>query len=122
MKYVDESIEEATLGRKNQNNNSNNISAINLSHITINSEPIIDNHVKIEAYVDSLTENDRSRRDLSLVMNDQDKDLTNSKLTDLDSVTLKWNPLLDNEVVLKIYVDETSGGKTILRFNATLER
>ena len=37
--------------------------------------------ISTEAYVDSVSGNERSRRDMSRVFNDQDSQLNNSKLT-----------------------------------------
>ena len=50
------------------------------------------------SYVDSLHESSRNRRNLSSVLNDQDNDFHNNKLTELDSVTVNRNPSSDNEV------------------------
>ena len=46
---------------------------------TLNSEPIDDNHVATKSYVDSLSENDRDRSDLSTVFNDQDNEFDKNK-------------------------------------------
>ena len=72
-------------------------------------------------FVDSLHEINRNRRDLSSVFNDQDNEFDNNILTKLDSVTVKRNPNLDNEVANKKYVDDSIGEGTIVRFNQTLE-
>ena len=43
----------------------------------------------------------KDKRDLSLVMNDQDNDFIHDKLTNLDSIMLNRNPLLHEEAVNK---------------------
>ena len=60
--------------------------------IALNLEPFDDNPVATKSYVDSLCENDRKKRDMSTVFNDQDNDFNYSKLTNLDSITLNRNP------------------------------
>ena len=52
-------------------------------------------------YFDSLSKNDRSRRGMFLVFKDQDNDFTSNKLTFADSVTVKRNPLIDEELLKK---------------------
>ena len=59
-------------------NDYNNHCLINISHILLISEPTNNNHAVTKAYVDSLSENDRNRRDLSKVHNDQDNELENN--------------------------------------------
>ena len=44
-----------------------------------------------------------------------------NKVTNLDSVTVKRNPISDNELSCKNFVDDPIGGSTIVRFNQTLE-
>ena len=84
--------------RNNKNNDLNNHSLSNISHITINYEPIDDNHIVHKAYVDSLSENERSRRDLSRVFNDQDNEFDNNRPKNLDSITVNRNPTLDDKL------------------------
>ena len=74
-----------------------------------------------KSYVDSLHESSRNRRDLSSVFNDQDNEFDNNKLTNLDSVTVNRNPISDNELSNKKYVDESIGEGTIVGFNQTLQ-
>ena len=50
------------------------------------------------AYVDALIENDWIRRDNSTVIKDQDNDIKNNKWTNLSSVTVKGNPLMNERV------------------------
>ena len=44
-----------------------------------------------KAYVDSLSENNSNRRDLSTVYNDEDDDLDNFEITTLESSTVSRN-------------------------------
>ena len=55
------------------------------------------------------------------MFSDQDNDFNNSKLPNLDSVTVNRNPHLDNELSNKKFVDDSIGEGTIARFNQTLE-
>ena len=71
--------------------------------------------------VDSLHESSKNRRDLTSVFNDPDNESDNTKLTNLDSVTVNTNPSSDNEVSNKKYVDDSMGEGTIVRFNQTLQ-
>ena len=57
-------------------------------------------------YVNGLQESSRNERDLSSVLNDQDKEFDNNKLTNLDSITVNRNPNLDNELANKKYIDD----------------
>ena len=74
-----------------------------------------------KSYVDSLHESSRNTQDFSSVLNEQDNEIDNNKVTNLDSVTVNRNPTSDNEVSNKIYVNDSIGEGTILRFNQTLE-
>ena len=90
-----------------------------------------DNEVITKAYVDQFhEENERSRRDVGLdfyneasdlVKNNQDNDLNDNKLTNLNSITVNRDPVSDNEVSNKKYVDNELDKNTILRFNKTLQ-
>ena len=77
--------------------------------------------IPTKAYVASLSDNDRNRRHSSTVFNDQENEFHNNKLTDLDSITIDRNPLLDDEVSNKKYVDDELDKFTTLRFNQTLQ-
>ena len=72
-------------------------------------------------YVDSLHQSSRNRRDLSSVFNDQDKELDNNKLTKLDGVTVNRDPISDNDLSTKKYIDNNLEKITILGFNQTLQ-
>ena len=84
-----------------------------------------------KAYIDSLhEENERSRRDLGidfydessdLVKNNQDNDLNDNKLTNSDSIQVNRNPISDNELTNKKYIDDELDKNTIVRFNQTLQ-
>ena len=91
----------------------------NASKITPNSEPTNDNLVVTKNYADSLSENNRIRRDLSTMFNDPHKDFDTYILTNLDSFTVKRNPSSDNELSNKTYVDDESDKTTTMRFNQT---
>ena len=74
-----------------------------------------------KSYVESLHESSRESRDLSSVINDQDIEFDNNKITNLDSVTNRRSPSSDNEVSNKKYVDDELNKKIIVRFNQTLQ-
>ena len=74
-----------------------------------------------KAYIDSLREHSRNRRDLSTVFYDQDNEFQNNKLTILGSFTVNRNPIMDNEVSNEKYIDDGLYKNTILCFNETLE-
>ena len=52
-------------------------------------------------YVDCLSENNRNRRDIPTVINDQDNEFDNNKLTNLDGITVNRNPTVDNKLANK---------------------
>ena len=87
----------------------------------MNSEPTDDNHAIIKNYVDSSFENNRSRRDLWTVFEDQGHEFDKNEVTNLDSLTFDRNPLLDEKASSKIYNNDELDKKTILKFNQTLE-
>ena len=76
--------------------------------ITLNKQAENDNEVNTKAYVDQFhNDNERNRRDLglsfyneevNLVENNQDNDFNDSKLTNIDSITVNRNPTSDDEV------------------------
>ena len=63
------------------------------------SKPIIELPTRV--YVNSLQQNNRNRRLLSLVVNDEDKEIDENKLTKLDSLTVNNNPDSDEELANK---------------------
>ena len=71
--------------------------------------------------VDSLHENSRISRDESSSLNDQNNEIDTNKLTYLDSVTVNWEPISDNELSTKKDIIDSIGECTLLIFNQTLE-
>ena len=128
---VDNSIDEPSVIRNTQDNNFNNCDLTNINSNTLNKRAENDNEVKTEAYVDQFhRENERSRRDLGLdfydessdiVKNKQNNDPIDKKLTNSGSITVNRNPILDEEVSNKKYIDDQLDKKAIFRFNQTLE-
>ena len=129
--YVDNTVDESSLVRNNQDNDFNNNNLTNIYSITLNTQAVNDNEVITKAYVDQFhQENERSRRDLGidfynesndLVRNNQDNNLNDRKLTNIDSITVNRNPTSDNELSNKKYIDDELDKNTIVRFNQTLE-
>ena len=125
--YVDNTINESTLVRNNQNNDFNNNNLTNINSITLNTQAVDDNQVITRAYVDQFhQENERSRRDLGidfynesseLVKNNQDNNLNDNKLTNITSITIKNNPTDDNHVSNKKYIDDQLDKDTLVRLN-----
>ena len=65
--YVDNSIDEPTIVRNNQDNDFNNYNLTNINSITLNTQAVNDNQVITKNHVDQFhQENERSRRDLGL--------------------------------------------------------
>ena len=128
--YINNTIDEVSLVRNNQDNDFNNNNLTNINSITLNKQAVNDNEVITKAYVDQFhQENERSRRDLGinfynessdLVKNNQDNDFNDNKLINLDSITINRNPTLDNEVSNKKYIDGELDKNTIVRFSQTL--
>ena len=65
--------------------------------------------IPTKSFVDSLHEINRIRRDLSSVLNDQDNEFDNKKLTNLDSAAVKRDLSSDNEWANKKYVHDLVG-------------
>ena len=129
--YVDNSIDETSVVRNNRDTEFRKHNLTNINCITLNTQAVNDNHAFTKSYVDQFhQENERSRRDLGidfynessdLVINDQDNDFNDNKLTNLDSITTDRNPTLDNEASNKKYIDDELDKITIFRFNQTLQ-
>ena len=128
--YVDNAIDESSLLRLDPNEK---LDLENQDSIILNSaltSPIKIIEIPTKAYIDGLhQENGRSRRDLGidfydesndLVKNNQDNDFNDNKLLILDSVTVNRNPILDNELSNKKYIDNELDKNTIVRFNQAL--
>ena len=129
--YVDSEIDQPSLVRNNQDNDFNNNNLTNIKSITLNTQAVNDNEVITKAYVDQFhQEIERSRRYLGidfynesneLVKNNQDNYFNDNKLTNIDSIQVNRNPILDNEVSNKKYIDDELDKNTIVRFNQTLQ-
>ena len=77
--------------------------------------------IPTRACVDSLHDNNRKKRDLSSVYNDQDNEFDKIILTNLNSVTVNREPSSDNEPANKTYIDNSKEEGTVVRFNQTLQ-
>ena len=96
--YVDKVVDEASLVRNNQDNDSNNNTLTNINSVTLNEQAETENEVITKAYVDQIPqENERLRSDLGieiydesgdLVKNNQDNDFNDKKLINIDSITV----------------------------------
>ena len=89
--------------------------------MTLNSEPTDDNHALTKSYVDCLSENDRNRQDMSLVINDRDYEFDYNKLINLDILTVNQNPTSDNELSNRKNVDYELNKNTFHRLFQTLQ-
>ena len=129
--YVDNSIDEISLVRNNKDNDFGNYNLTNINSITLNGQAENDNQVITKAYVDQFhQENERSRRDFGLnfynesnilVKNNQDNNLNDTKLTNINSITINNNPNDDDHVSNKKNVDDQLDKNTIVSFNETLQ-
>ena len=109
--YFDNSIDEPSLVRNNQDNDFGNYNLTNISSIFLNTPAEKDNQVITKAYVDQFHhDNERNRRDLGLsffneevdlVKNNQDNDFNDNKLLNLDSVVVDRELSSDNEFANK---------------------
>ena len=72
--------------RSSKSNYSFNHSVTNFSDTCLNSELTDSSHVATKSYVDSLFRNDRNKRDLTSIFNNQDKEFQHTKLTISDSL------------------------------------
>ena len=77
--------------------------------------------IPTRAYVNSLHDNNRNRRDLSSVYNDQDNEFGEIILTNLNSVTVIREPSPDNEPANKKYIDNSKEEGAVVSFNQTLQ-
>ena len=128
--YVDNAFDEISIVRNNKDNDFNNYNLTNINSITLNKQAENDDEVITKAYVDQFhQENERSRRDLGidfynesndLVKNNQDNDFNDNKLINIDSFQVNRNPISDNEVSNKKYIDDSIAEGTLVRFNQTL--
>ena len=130
--YVDNKFNDPSIIKNTDHVDFNDKYLDNVRRISVNELPewkndlvpkfYVDNALSdILSYVNNLHEINRNKRDLSSVINDQDNEFDNNKLTNLDSVTVNRNPSSDNEVSNKKYVDDSIGEGKWLRFNQTPE-
>ena len=125
---VDNSINEPSLVRNNQDNNFNNFNLTNINSNNLNTQTVNDNQVITKAYVDQ--GNQRSRRDVGInvyndsndsLKNNQDNDFDDNKITNFYSIPVNRDPSSDNELSNKKYIDDELDKKIILEFNQTLD-
>ena len=72
--------------------------------MTLNAEPAkatSGKHAATKAFVDSLSEKDRTRWDLSSVINDQDNDFNDNRLISNNALTIINSLTSDNELMQK---------------------
>ena len=129
--YVDTEIDQSSLVRNIQDNDFSNNNLTNIKSVTLVTQAVNDNQVITKAYVDQFhQDNERSRRDFGLdfynessdiVKNNQDNDLNDNKLTYINSITINNNPVDDNHVSNKEYIDDELDKSTIVRFSQTLQ-
>ena len=72
-----------------------------MSQITLISESNVDNHAATKNYSDSLSENERNRHGLSIVINDQGNEFDKTKFSNLGSIMLSRKPFSDDEAFKK---------------------
>ena len=68
--------------------------------IQVNQLPQIDSHLTAKLYVANAID------EPSLVGNNQDNDFDNNNLTNINSITLNTQAVIDNQVITKAYVDQ----------------
>ena len=129
--YVNNAIDESSLVRNNQDNDFNTNNLANINSITLNTQAFNDNQVITKAYVDQFyQEKEQTRRRVGLdffnesndlVKNNRDNDFNDNNLTNRDSVTVNREPISDNDLSNRKYIDDELNKNTILRSNQTLE-
>ena len=129
--YVDTLFNDSSLIKNNKDNDFGNYNLSNINSTTLNKQAENDNEVITKAYVDQFhQENERSRRDVGLdfynestdlVKNNQDNNLNDYKITNINLITINNNPIDDNHVTNKKYIDDELNKNTLLRFNQTLQ-
>ena len=62
--------------------------------------------IPTKAHVDFSSQNDKNRRDMSTVLNYQDKESDIIKLTNLDGITVNRKSLNDNELSINEFIDD----------------
>ena len=130
--YVDNKFNDPSIIKNTDHIVFNDKHPDNIRWVKVNKMPASAEHLTPKIYVDNaiqdiksaivnLHELNRNRRDLSSVLNDQDNEFDNNKLTNLDSITVNRNPNLDNELANEKYIDDELDKNTVLRCNQTLE-
>ena len=129
--YADNAIDEPSLVRNNKDNDIINHNLTNINSVTLYTQAVNDNQDIIKAYVDQYHDDiERNRRNSGLAVFDekvdlvkinQDNNFNNNKLTNLDSVLIKREPVSDNELANKKYIDDELDKSTVQRFNQTRE-
>ena len=109
---VSQSVNGPTLEKFNRKDNCNSHSLTNLSQLTPNSEPTDDFYATTKAYVDSLSDNERSRRDFTSVLNDQGNHFN---VYNLFCFMFNGKAKIEEKVVKYKHVDETMGAITVLK-------
>ena len=127
--YVDSSIDEPSLVRKNQDNTFNNNNLTNINSITLNTQAVNDNEVITKAYIDQFHQEIGSYRrntgllfydeEVDLVKNNQDNDFNVKKSINSDSVVVNREPSSDNELANRKYIDDELDKNTVLSFSQT---
>ena len=85
--YVDNSIDEPSIVRNNQDNDFKNYNLSNTSSIALNTQAVNDNQVVTKAYVDQFhNDNERTRRNLGLHFYDESIDLVKTIETKISTI------------------------------------
>ena len=66
----------------------------------MNYQPAVNEHLTPKIYVDNAID------EITVVIIDQDNDFNNPNLTNVNSITLNTQAGIDNNVILKTYVDQ----------------
>ena len=129
--YVGNAIDEKSLVGNMQDNDFNNHNVTNINSNTSNNQAVNDNQVITKPCEYQFHQaNERSRRDIrwsfydessDLVINNQDNDLNDKKLTNLDSITVNRRPSTGIELANKKYIDDELDKNTVPRLNQTLQ-
>ena len=115
--YIDNSIDEFSLLRNQNDKVFNNFDLTKINSFTLNTQAFNDNRVNTKVYIDHFhQENERSRRDLGIDFydessnlvkkNNQDKNFIDKNITNINSITTNRKPTSDNELAKKNIDDE----------------
>ena len=115
-KYVDDktinfvtndNFDNNSIVRTNKDNDFKNNKIINLDSISTNRAPILDSEVANKLYLnDNFVTNDNFDNN-SIVRTNKDNDFNNKNLTNINSVSINRDPILDLEVVNKLFLENT---------------